>query len=71
MLNQYHPELLDEVWFIHTDEDKAKAWAEKLGADPNKSKFFSKKTYLETIYPGYTPAKTNENGVIITNKDEL
>ena len=71
MLNQYHPELLEEVWFIHTDEDKAKAWAEKLGADPNKSKFFSKKTYLETIYPGYTPAKTNENGVIITNKDEL
>ena len=71
MLQQYHPELLDEVWFIHTDEDKAKAWAEKLGADPNKSKFFSKKTYLETIYPGYTPAKTNENGVIITNKDEL
>lgn len=71
MLNQYHSELLDEVWFIHTDEDKAKAWAEKLGADPNKSKFFSKKTYLETIYPGYTPAKTNENGVIITNKDEL
>lgn len=71
MLNQYHPELLGEVWFIHTDEDKAKAWAKKLGADPNKSKFFSKKTYLETIYPGYTPAKTNENGVIITSKDEL
>ena len=71
MLNQYHKELLDEVWFIHTDENKAKSWAEKLGADPNKSKFFSKKTYLETIYPGYTPAKTNENGVIITNKDEL
>lgn len=71
MLNQYHPELLDEVWFIHTDENKAKAWAEKLGADSNKSKFFSKKTYLETIYPGYTPAKTNENGVIITSKDEL
>ena len=71
MLQQYHPELLEEVWFIHTDEDKAKAWAEKLGADPNKSKFFSKKTYLETIDPGYTPAKTNENGVIITSKDEL
>lgn len=71
MLKTYHQELLEEVWFIHTDENKAKAWAEKLGADSNKSKFFSKKTYLETIYPGYTPAKTNENGVIITNKDEL
>ena len=71
MLKTYHPELLEEVWFIHTDENKAKAWAEKLGADPNKSKFFSKKTYLETIYPNYTPTKTNENGVIITDKNEL
>ena len=71
MLQQYHPELLDEVWFIHTDENKAKSWAEKLGANPDKAKFFSKKTYLETIYPGYIPAKTNENGVIVTNKNEL
>ena len=71
MLKNYHPELLEEVWFIHTDENKAKAWSEKLGADPSKAKFFSKKTYLETIYPNYTPAKTNENGVIITDKSEL
>lgn len=71
MLKEYHPELLEEVWFIHTNEEKAKAWAEKLGADPSKAKFFSKKTYLETIYPNYIPAKTNENGVIITNKSEL
>ena len=30
MLNQYHPELLEDVWFVHTDENKAKAELEKL-----------------------------------------
>lgn len=71
MLNQYHPELLEDVWFVHTSEDKAKSWAEKLNANPNKSRFFDKNSYLKTIYPGYKPMKTNENGVITITKDEL
>ena len=71
MLNQYHPELLEDVWFVHTSEDKAKAWSEKLGADPNKSYFFDKQSYLKNIYPEYTPLKTNENGVITITENDL
>ena len=71
MLNQYHPELLEDVWFVHTDENKAKAWAEKLGADPNKAHFYSKNSYLSAISPNYTPAKTNDNGIITITEQDL
>lgn len=71
MLNQYHPELLDDVWFVHTSEEKAKNWAEKLGANPEKSHFFSKNSYLSKISPNYTPIKVNENGVIDIDKNDV
>lgn len=68
MLKSYKPELLKNVWIIHTSEEKADKLGNDLGLENVKA--FSKESYLTYISDGYK-VPIYKNGVIQENRENL
>jgi len=68
MLKTFKPELLKNVWIVHTDESKAEALGKELELENVKG--FSKESYLKHVSEGYTPS-IYKNGVIQESRDNL